>query len=918
MHDWSKEIKDAIAPLNLSAAREEEIVEELSQHLNDRYDELLIAGTGEEQACRILMQDLTDGRLIAGLKATTNAAQQSVPVGAEGGEKFFAGIWNDLHYGARLLFRSPGFATVAILSLALGIGANTTIFQLLDTVRLRTLPVKKPEQLARVAIVNSPHCCRGDFYSSNSDLTGGLWKGVDDQQQGFSAIAAWATNRFNIGEGGEAHYANALLVSGDFFHVLEIQPIVGRLISPADDYRGCGVQSVVLSYSFWQREFGGRPNVVGSKLTLSGHPFQVIGVAPASFYGLEVGQNFDAALPLCSEPVFSTNLSRPSLMDSPDAWWLGAIGRLKQGWTLERASAQLDAISPGLFAATLPGNYNTIAKKDYLSFHLGALPAATGVSSLRKDYESPLWILLALSGLVLLIACANLANLMLARASARQREMAIRLTLGASRSRLIRQLLAEGLLLAALGTLAGVGLAQILSRTLVAFLSSQQNPIFVELTPDWRVLGFAASLAILTCILCGLAPAIQASHTEPGVAMKANARGTTVGRGHFLLRRAFVVSQVALSLVLLTAALLFVRSFQKILTVNAGFQQDRILVADFEFSPLKLPAETQMVFKQELLSQVQAIPRVSSAAEVQMVPMSQSGWDGNIDIPGGAERQDVTLNRVSPGYFQTMETPMLAGRDFNQTDTPASPRKAIVNQTFAHKYYGGADPVGKVFHDSDTPYKTYQVVGIVKDSKFYDLREDPVPTVYVSFTQTNGPEQRSTLMIRSDESLSSLIPSINHAANQINPSIVISYTVFKTQIREGLLRDRLMATLSGFYGVLATVLAVIGLYGVISYVVIQRKNEIGVRMALGANRSDILRMVLRDAAILLAIGLATGTGMTIATGNAAASMLYGLKPRDPITLAAAIGGIVVVGLAASFVPAQRAANIHPVAALREE
>lgn len=400
--------------------------------------------------------------------------------------------------------------------------------------------------------------------------------------------------------------------------------------------------------------------------------------------------------------------------------------------------------------------------------------------------------------------------------------------------------------------------------------------------------------------------------------MKANARGTTVGRGHFLLRRAFVVSQVALSLVLLTAALLFVRSFQKILTVNAGFQQDRILVADFEFSPLKLPAETQMVFKQELLSQVQAIPRVSSAAEVQMVPMSQSGWDGNIDIPGGAERQDVTLNRVSPGYFQTMETPMLAGRDFNQTDTPSSPRKAIVNQTFARKYYGGADPVGKVFHDSDTPYKTYQVVGIVKDSKFYDLREDPVPTVYVSFTQTNGPEQRSTLMIRSDESLSSLIPSINHAANQINPSLVISYTVFKTQIREGLLRDRLMATLSGFYGVLATVLAVIGLYGVISYVVLQRKNEIGVRMALGANRSDILRMVLRDAAILLAIGLATGTGMTIATGNAAASMLYGLKPRDPITLAAAIGGIVVVGLAASFVPAQRAANIHPVAALREE
>ena len=625
-------------------------------------------GLEQEQACRILMEDLTDGRLVAGLKGTINAASQPVPIGVEGRDKFLAGIWNDLHYGARLLSRSPSIATVAILSLALGIGANTTIFQLLDAVRLRTLPVNKPEQLARVAIVNSPHCCTGDFYSSNSDLTGGLWNGVDDQQQGFSSIAAWATNRFNLGE-GEARYANALLVSGDFFSVLEIRPVVGRLISPIDDYRGCGVQSAVLSYAFWQREFGGQPDVLGSKLTLNGHPFQVIGVAPASFHGLEVGQNFDAALPLCSEPVFSTNLKRPSLMDSPDAWWLATIGRLKPGWTLERASAQLDAISPEIFAATVPADYDTSAKKDYLSFHLGALPAATGVSTLRKDYESPLWVLLALSGLVLLLACANLANLMLAQASGRQREMALRLTLGASRSRLIRQLLAEGLLLAALGTLAGVGLAQILSRVLVAFLSPQQNPIFVELTPDWRVLGFAAGLAILTCILFGLAPAIQASQTEPSVAMKASARGTTAGRGHFLLRRAFVVSQVALSLVLLTAALLFVRSFRNIVNLNAGFQQDHILIADFEFAALKLPTESQMAFKQELLSRVRAIPGVSSAAEVQMVPMSQSGWDSNIDIPGAADRQDVTLNRVSPGYFQTMETPLLVGRDFNQTDT---------------------------------------------------------------------------------------------------------------------------------------------------------------------------------------------------------------------------------------------------------
>jgi putative ABC transport system permease protein len=918
MRDWSKEIEDAIASLNLSAAREAEVVEELSQHLKDGYDELLIAGVGEKQAYRTLMRDLTDGKLVAGLKTTIHDALQPVPVGREGREKLFAGIWNDLRYGARLLVRSPGFAIVAILSLALGIGANTTIFQLLDAVRLRTLPVQDPDRLARVAIVNSPHCCRGDFYSHNADLTGGLWKAVHDQQQGFSAIAVWATNRFNLGQGGEARYANALLVSGDFFHVLEIRPAVGRLISPADDYRGCGVQGAVLSYAFWQREFGGRPDVIGSKLALSGHPFQVIGVAPASFYGLEVGQNFDTALPICSQPVFSTNLTKPSLMDNPTSWWLAAIGRLKPGWTPERASAQLDAVSPGIFASTLPGEYDAISKKNYLSFHLGALPTATGVSRLRKDYEYPLWVLLALSGLVLLIACANLANLMLARASSRQREMALRLTLGASRSRLIRQLLSESLLLAVLGTAAGVSLAQILSRVLVALLSSQQQPIFVELTPDWRVLGFAAGLALLTCILFGLTPAIQASRTEPGVAMKASARGATAGRSRFLLRRALVVSQVALSLVLLMAALLFVRSFRNIVTLNAGFQQDHILIANIEFSPLKLPPESQLTFRHELLSRVQAIPGVSSAAEILMVPMSRSGWDDNIDIPDGAQRQDVTLNRVSPGYFKTMETPLLVGRDFNQTDTPVSPRTAIVNEAFARRFYSGVNPVGKVFHDSGAPDKSYRIVGMAKDSKFYDLREDPVPTVYVSFTQANSPEQSSTLMIRSDESLLPLISSINHAANEINPSMVLSFTVFKTQIREGLLRESLMATLSGFFGVLATVLAVIGLYGVISYIVIQRRNEIGVRMALGANRGDILRMVLRDAAILLGIGLVVGTGLTIAAGTAAGSMLYGLKPSDPLTLAAAMAGIVVVGLAASSLPALRAANIHPMAALHEE
>ena len=451
----------------------------------------------------------------------------------------------------------------------------------------------------------------------------------------------------------------------------------------------------------------------------------------------------------------------------------------------------------------------------------------------------------------------------------------------------------------------------------MAFLSTHDNQIFVELTPDWRVLGFATALAILTCVLFGLVPAMQASRTDPGVVMKAG-RGLTASRDRFLLRRALVVSQIALSLVLLTGAFLFVRTFQNLLTQDAGFEQDHLLVVDFDFSPLKLPPASQMAYKQALLARMQSIPGIGSAAETLVVPLNHSGWDDNIDIPNGPQRQDVTLSRVSPGYFRTMETPLLTGRDFNQTDTPSSPRVAIVNEAFTHKFMGGANPLGRVFSDSGKPDQTYRIVGLVKNTKYYELREDPRPIAFVSFTQANGPEEDSKLMIRSDEPLTSLISSIKRAANEMNPSLVLTFSVFKTQIREGLLREQLMATLSGFFGALATILAMVGLYGVISYMVVRRRNEIGVRMALGANRSDILVMVLREAAILLLIGLAIGTGLALAAGTAAASMLYGLKPRDPLTLGAAIAGMVAVAMIASLLPAQRAATVHPMEALREE
>jgi predicted permease len=914
MPDWVKEVRVAIAGLNLEPTREQDVVDELSQHLRDRYEEMLASGVSENQAYQSLRAELEDGRLLQGLTNTVPKAREPLAAGSGGQKKFLGGLGRDFRYALRQLRQSPGFTLVAVLSLALGVGANTAIFQLLDAVRLRLLPVKAPEQLARVRITNATNGRSGNFVSDYADMTYGIWSLVHAQQQGFSSIAAWSPGRRNLGQGGEARYANTLMVSGDFFPVLGIQSFLGRLLSPADDYRGCGTQGAVISYSFWQREYGGREAILGSKIALDRQLFQIIGVTPPSFHGVDIGRDFDVAIPLCSEPVFS---GKNSWTDDPMTWWLSGIGRLKPGWTLEKASAQLATISPAIFAATLPPKYDDILKKDYLRFHLGAVQADKGVSSLRGQHD-PLSILLGLSGLVLLLACANLANLLLARASARQREMALRLTLGASRARLLRQVLAESLLLAIFGTAAGFALAQLLSRLLVTMLSSESNSIFLDMAPDWRVLGFTSGLAVLTCLLFGLMPALQASRTDPGAAMKANGRGSTSGRERFLLRRILIVTQVALSLVLLTGALLFARSLRNLMMLDAGFDQDHLLVASFDYSPLQIPMERRRAFQYEIFERMRAIPGVESLAGVFVVPISHSGWDDNIDVPGGPQRVDTQFNLVWSGFFQTMRTPLLAGRDFNESDTPTSPRVAIVNETFARKLFQGANPVGKVVYDSGKPDKPYQIVGLVKDAKYHRLREDFPPTLFTAASQEKEPGEGLTLMIRSNESMESLVAAAKRTAENINPAMVLNFSVFKTQVREDLVGERLMTTLTGFFGALAILLAMVGIYGVISYMVVRRRGEIGVRMALGAARGTILRMVLRESVVLLAIGVAIGTALTLAAGSVAAYMLYGLKPRDPATFAISVLALTMIVLLASLLPAGRAANVDPMVVLREE
>jgi putative ABC transport system permease protein len=829
---------------------------------------------------------------------------------------FLETLWQDLRYGARLLRLNPGFALVALLSLALGIGANTAIFQLLDSVRLSSLPVSNPQELATVHIVDR-HWASGNFTGRYSELTYALWEQIRERQQAFSGIFAWGTDEFRLGEGGDVQFAEGIWVSGEFFNVLGVQPLLGRLFTPDDDQRGCGSPGAVLSYAFWQRRFGGETSVVGRKLMLQGHPFEIVGVTPANFFGVEVGHRFDVAIPVCSEPIL--HAENPKL-DKRHYWWLATMGRLKPGWSVERANAHIAAIGPTLLEATIPPVYPPDRVKRYLEYKLGVEAAGSGFSSLRQTFSAPLWLLLGIAGLVLLIACANLANLMLARASARQREIAVRLALGASRGRLVRQLLSESLLLAAAGAAAGAFLARSLSRFLVDFLSTEGSRLFVDLSLDWRVLAFTTALAMLTCLLFGLTPAVRATSASPGAVMKAAGRGMTAGRERFSLRRALVVSQVALSCVLLVTALLFVRSLRNLVTLDAGFRQDGILIASADLTPLQLAKERREVFKQDLIDRVNAIPGVEATAANAITPISDSTWTKNVLI-GAEDKGNALVNQVTPGYFNTLEIPLLAGRDFDQHDDTSAPLVAVVNEMFAEKFLPETNPIGATFRfdgSAGEVLPTFEIIGLVRNTKYRELRDELEPIVFLPALQDRDPDNGVSLVIRAGGSLDTLLPAVKDTIAKVSPAIPVRFRAFKTQILESLMPQRLMATLSGFFGLLAVLLATVGLYGVMSYVVARRRNEIGIRMALGAGQGSVVAMILREAGWLVVFGLAIGMTLAVGAARVISGMLFGLEPNDPLTLATAAAGLAAVALAASFLPARRAAKLNPTVALREE
>jgi predicted permease len=880
---------------------ENELERELRDHLERQVSDYRRQGLSEEEARR--KAALTFG----GTEQVREECRDAR------GARWIESTMQDLRLAMRSLRKSPGFTFTAIATLALGIGANSAIFALLDAVRLRSLPVPNPQQLALIQIEGGNNFGRRQ---GDQDLSYPIWEQIRDHHNGFSGAFAWAAgNRFELGQGAKRRTVEGLWVSGGMFSTLGIHPVQGSLFSLEDDRTGCEAPRAVISYGFWQSNFGGRASAIGSQLLILDHPTEIIGITPPTFAGLDVGKTFAIALPLCSLPLYAHDAA--ALNHSDDAF-ITVMGRLRPGWTLAQAGSQLSSISPAIFQATVPTGYEG-SRSGYLKSRLTAYPAANGVSGLRETYETSLWLLLSITGLVLLIACANLANLMLARAMTREREMAVRLAIGASRWRLIRQLLTEGFVLAAAGAFAGVWLARVLSRGIVLFLTTQRDSIVLDLSPNWRIFAFTASAACLSCLIFGLIPAFRGSQTDPGEAIKSGNRSVTANRRRNSLQGVLVVSQIAISLVLLIAATLFVRSFWNLTTLNPGFRERGVVLASLNLTRLPtLPEDRAALYVHNLMTQLRALPQVESAGTTTHVPLDGSSWTLGFELSSQKEASKFTW--VSPGYFETLGKPILQGRNLNDHDLPASPRVAVVNQTFVRKFLNGANPLGRTFRtlaEPNYPAREYQIVGVVKDAKYSDLRDEIPPEVFGSVDQF-GVSAWPNVFFRSSAPPDRVIAAVRQKLSEISPEIRSDFRVLHTEIQDGLVRERLMAMLSGIFGALAALLAAVGLYGVVSYNVAARRNEIGIRMALGATRAGVVGAILGRAAVLLFSGTVLGLLLAAAAVSTARSLLFGVTSYDPLTFVAAALFLLTVAFAASFIPARRASQLDPLEALRYE
>lgn len=810
----------------------------------------------------------------------------------------------DLRLGLRRLRRAPLATGLALLSLALGIGATTALFSLMNAIMLRSLPVSHPEQLVHVMmqLPKSQHLL--------SSFSNPIWEQLRDQQQAFSGAFAWNFTQVPMRSGGQQQQAAAVEASGGYFATLGVVPEAGRAFGAEVD-RGPCPHIAVLSDAFWQSHFARSPAALGSTLTLANQDFQIIGVAPRGFFGMDVGTQFDVILPLCAQAVISPR----NMLQMRDAWWLEVAGRLKSGETMAQAEAQLQARMPGWLQASLPAwSDRPQLEQNFLSRHLRLQPLAGGVSYLRGNYQLPLEILLGVAGLVLLVACANLAGLMLAQSAARKDETATRLALGASRARLIRQMLTESLSLAVAGAALGALLAAWACRWLEDYWSTQALAIHLHLAPDARVLGFALAVTLATAVLFGLPAALRSTDSSH------SARGRTV-TGHTGHHMAAV--QVAVSIVLIAGAGLFLRSFVNLARVNLGFDPAQVTVVRLGMTGRHESSRAGAARQARDLEALRQLPGVEAISESFIVPTAGMQWDAAL-AARATSLPDVCMNAVSPGYFAALQVPLVAGRDFRATDATAAPAVVILSQSAARGLFPEGNALGQqVELPHSEEVRPSLVVGIAADAKYdSSLRRAAPPTAYYPLAQLLSPFPTTSYELRSALPLAAMQPAVRAALAQADPDANVTIGTLEAVVANTLKPERLLALLSVLFGGLALLLTAIGLYGMAAYNANRRRREFGVRMALGARPIAVVKLALAEQGRTLALGVIAGLGLAWAGARllqaALGKLLFGLQAADGITLTAAAAVLVAVALFAAWLPARRAARADPLTALREE
>ena len=885
--------------------KEVELDEEIRFHLEEEARQAAAGGLTAEQARWAARRELGN---VALAMEDTRAAWGWMPV-----ER----LWQDVRYALRMLRRNPGFAATAVLSLALGIGANTAIFSLLNAVELRTLPVAEPRQLVQFANT-IPLWETGSAYAHNlfSYPQFELLQARATTPSGI--IGGTSVGRLSVGFGGNSVLADGDACTGNYFSVLGLTPQYGRLFRPEEDRADASV--AVLADSYWRSRFGARTAMVGGAITIDRIPFTVVGIAPRGFAGLSVGGGPDIWVPLHALDRLQPDASR---WREPFASWMWMAGRLRPDVARERAQAEMDVLRRQFLAEQLAvsgiGGMPNV-RRFVRDGHLALLPAATGVAGgLRERYAFPLQLLMWVAGAVLLIACANLANLLLARASQRRREIAVRMAIGAGRGRLVRQLLTESAVLAAIGGALAVPLAWWGGALMVRMISAGEAALPVSIAPDWRVLAFAASVSLLTGMLFGLVPALRATGADPAPAMK---EGThRAGLSSRAPDRFLVVAQVALSVVLISGAALFVRTLHKLWTVDMGYERENVLLFSVDAKLAGYPSDRAGAVYREILDKLRTLPGVQSASASAVRPVDDEfRLEDRVNVIDGrtlpeAEAIHVAWNSTSPGYFSTVMTPLLAGRDFALRDRVSAPRVVIINQSLAGRAFPNGDPLGHQLGEAT-------VVGIAKDARYGGAREGLAPVLYYPLIQ-HGPEQEYRWGFVSFElrygARGGLLDEVRRAVASIDPNLpVFRARTLVEQTEQALLKERLLATLSSFFGALAVVLACVGLYGLMACAVARRGSEIGIRLALGARPGHIMRLVLGETLWLTLAGIAAGIPLALWAARYAKSVLFGIGPADPWAIAGAVAILTGVAAVAAYVPARRALSIDPGVAVRCE